>query len=110
MLLRTAVDAGVPLLTTNLVVAETQRLLLFRVGARAAKRALDVFDRSTHLTSRFATADDHAEARGWIERLSDSSITYTDAVSFSAMAASLSRGFVGFDRDFDTAGFVRWQP
>lgn len=90
--------------------AETQRLLLFRVGIAAASRALDVFDSSSQLTIHFATAADHGSARGWIARLSDLTLTYTDAVSFAAMESLRCRGFIGFDRDFDAAGFVRWQP
>ncbi|MFN2426930.1 MAG: type II toxin-antitoxin system VapC family toxin [Candidatus Binatia bacterium] len=109
-LMRAAVDGRTTLLTTNLVVAETQRLLLFRVGTAAASRALDVFDRSRHLTIHFSTPADHSAARQWIARLADLRLTYTDAVSFAAMQSFDCRGFVGFDRDFDAAGFVRWQP
>lgn len=109
-LVRAAAAGRVALATTNLVVAETQRLLLFRVGIRAAGRALDVIDSSEHVTIHFATAADHSAARGWIGKLKDSRITYTDAVSFASMEFLGCRGFVGFDRDFDTAGFLRWQP
>jgi len=109
-LMRAAVEGRAPLLTTNLVVAQTQRLLLFRVGIAAATRALDVFDRSTHLSIHFATAADHEAAREWIARLADLKLTYTDAASFAAMQSFRCRGFIGFDRDFDAAGFVRWQP
>jgi predicted nucleic acid-binding protein len=110
MLMRAAVDGRAALLTTNLVLAETHRLLLFRVGIAAAKRALDVFDRSAHLTIHFSTAADHGAARDWMARLADLRLTYTDAVSFAAMQGFGCRGFIGFDRDFDAAGFARWQP
>ena len=108
-LLRLAIRRRIPLITTNLVVAETHRLTLFRVGLEPALRALDRIDASPAITVHFATADDHEQGRRWLERLSPRPITYTDAVSFAVMTAEKCTHALGFDRDFTAAGFDLWQ-
>ena len=108
-MIRAAVERSLPLLTTNLVIAETHRLLLFRAGVAAAARMLDVLERTPHLSTRFATAADHTGARRWIAGKEGRKITLTDAVSFAVMTEVKSRGFIGFDGDFDAAGFARFQ-
>src|SRR5205085_12130870 len=86
-LFREALSRRIPLLTTNLVVAETHRLTLFRAGLQPALRGLDRMDASNSVALHFATADDHVAARRWLERLAPRPVTYTDAVSFAAMEA-----------------------
>ena len=54
-------------------------------------------------------ADAHGSARGWIERLAPHPITYTDAVSFAVMQALDCRHVLGFDQDFEVAGFELWR-
>lgn len=105
-----AAAAGIPLVTTNLVVAETHRLLLFRAGIAAAAAVLDALDRTSKLRIHHAGEADHASARAWIGQMDDQKISYADAVSFSVMTGLSCRGFLGFDRDFDAAGWNRWQP
>jgi predicted nucleic acid-binding protein len=107
-LFREALQRPIRLVTTNLVLAETHRLTLFRAGAAAALRALDRLDASERVTIHFTTADDHAAARRWLERLAPRPITYTDAVSFAVMEALACRHVLGFDRDFAAAGFLLW--
>ena len=107
-LFREAIARRIPLVTTNLVVAETHRLTLFRAGLQAASRALERFDASPALTVHFATAEDHARARGWMDRLAPRPITYTDATSFAVMEALRCMHVLAFDDDFVAAGFVRW--
>jgi predicted nucleic acid-binding protein len=108
-LFREAVDGRIPLLTTNLVVAETHRLTLFRAGPAPVLRALDRLDASPSATIHFATAEDHAAARGWLDRLAPRPLTYTDAVSFAVMAASRCDHVLSFDQDFAAAGFTLWR-
>jgi len=108
-LLRTAVEAGVKLTTTNLVVAEVHRLVLHRFGIRAARSILDRLEASERLTIDFATPDDHRTAREWLARFADQPITYTDAVSFAVMRARRCRAALTFDRHFEIAGFERWR-
>lgn len=106
---REAVRRRVPLLTTNLVLAEVHRLTLFRFGARPAWRALERIEASPRVSIRFASHEDHAAARRWLERLAPHPVTYTDAVSFAVMEATGCRHVLGFDSDFEVAGFALWR-
>ena len=105
-----AVRRRIRLLTTNLVIAETYRLTMFRVGVEPALRGLHHVDTSELVSVHFANAEDHAAARRWLERLAPMPVTYTDAVSFAVMEASSCRHVLGFDRDFAAAGFELWHP
>jgi predicted nucleic acid-binding protein len=107
-LFREALARRIALVTTNLVIAESHRLTLFRAGIQPALRALDRIDASPSVTVHFATADDHAAARRWLERLAPRPITYTDAVSFATMEATGCGHVLGFDEDFAAAGFTLW--
>ncbi|MGH7266358.1 MAG: type II toxin-antitoxin system VapC family toxin, partial [Candidatus Rokuibacteriota bacterium] len=104
-LFREAVQAGIRLVTTNLVLAEVHRLTLFRVGIEAASRALDRIDASPSVTVHFAAAEDHAAARRWLERLAPRPVTYADAVSFAVIETTGCTHVLGFDSDFEAAGF-----
>src|SRR3989442_10976265 len=68
-LFREALLRRIPLVTTNLILAETYRLILFRSGVAAAFRALQRIDSSNSVVMHFASADDHPAARRWLERL-----------------------------------------
>jgi len=99
----------VPLITTNLVIAETHRLTLFRAGIDPARRALDLLDASPSVTIRVPGVAEHRAARQWLTRLAPRPVTYTDAVSFAVMEQSRCRRVLGFDHDFIAAGFTLWQ-
>jgi predicted nucleic acid-binding protein len=105
---RAAVERRIPLVTTNLVLAEIHRLTLFRAGREPALRALELIDKSTSVTVHFATDDDHKAGCEWIRRLSRP-VTYTDAVSFAVIAARGCTHVLGFDEDFAAAGFELWR-
>ncbi len=96
-------------MTTNLVIAETHRLTLFRAGIQPALRALERIDASERVTIHFPTSGEHAAARGWLERMAPRPVTYTDAVSFAVMEAIVCRQVLGFDQDFAAAGFTLWR-
>jgi predicted nucleic acid-binding protein len=108
-LFREALGRRLPLVTTQLILAEVHRLTLFRVGVHAALRGLDRIDASPSVPIHFAGADDHRVARGWLERLAPRPITYTDAVSFAVMEATRCRHVLGFDQDFVAAGYSLWR-
>jgi predicted nucleic acid-binding protein len=108
-LFRVALARHIPLITTNLIVAETHRLTLFRAGAQPARRFLELIDASPGLTIHFPTAEHHASARRWLERLGPRPVTYTDAVSFAVMEATGCGHVLGFDQDFAAAGFILWR-
>lgn len=97
------------LVTSNLVLAEVHRLLLFRAGIRAAATTLDKITTSTSVGVIYVDEDHHRSARAWIEKLDDQVISLTDAVSFSVMQSLKCRTALSFDRDFWTAGFDRFQ-
>lgn len=109
-LLREAVRRKVALFTTNLIVAEVHRLLLYRSGSHTAAVALDRIDRSPLTEIVFPTAAHHDAARAWLAKLADQRITYTDAVSFAVMDAARCRSAMAYDRHFATAGFGLWRP
>lgn len=108
-LFRKAIDAGIRLVTTNLVLAEVHRLTLHRVGVAAAARLLDRIGASQACQVSCAMAEDHSAACAWLERLRPHPVTYTDAVSFAVMQRTGIRQVLGFDRDFAVAGFELWQ-
>jgi predicted nucleic acid-binding protein len=105
---REAARAKTRLLTTNLVLAEVHRFLLFRAGIRAAAATLERIEASELVAIEYATARHHAVALGWLRKLSDHVITYTDAVSFAVVAATHCQAVIGFDRDFVVAGLRLW--
>ncbi len=107
-MLRSAAGARVRLLTTNLVLAEVHRLLLFRAGIAAALAAVDRIAGSDLVTIAYPDADSHRAARTWLTRLGDQVITYTDAISFAVMEAVGCRRVITFDSDFWIAGFEPW--
>ncbi|MGH7338355.1 MAG: type II toxin-antitoxin system VapC family toxin [Myxococcota bacterium] len=108
-LFRAALERGIGLVTTNLVIAEAHRLTLYRAGFAPALRAVERIDASPSVTIHFPGADEHAAARRWLERLAPRPITYTDAVSFAVMEAIACRHVLGFDQDFAAAGFTLWE-
>jgi len=105
---RAATARRIRLVTTNLVLAETHRLLLHQAGIRPAAGALDRFEASPLLTIVFAGAEHHRAGRAWLERLADQHVSYTDAVSFAVMDATRCSGAMSFDHDFLLAGFSLW--
>ena len=108
-LFREAIADRIPLITTNLIVAETHRLTLFRAGVQPAMRALERMDASRSLTIQFPTVADHVTARRWLERLAPRPTTYTDAVSFAIIEKTGCDAVLGFDEDFAAAGFSLWR-
>ncbi len=107
-LIREALRRKVPLLTTDLVVAEVHRLLLHRAGIRPALAALEVIDQSPSVSVQFVTAAIHGEARAWLARLDDQVISYADAASFAVMKARRCKVALSFDHDFVVAGYSLW--
>ena len=106
---RAIVRRRIPLLTTNLVLAEVHRLLLFRAGIEPAIAALQRVGSLGQLEIEFASASHHASALEWMRRFTDQPFRYADAVSFAVMCARNCRRFIGFDRHFAVAGYERFE-
>jgi predicted nucleic acid-binding protein len=104
-----AVAQRVALITTNLVVAEVHRFLLFRAGPAAARKALERIDASRRLKTIFVGRDHHRAAKAWLARFADQEFTYTDAVSFAVMDSERCPVAIAFDEDFSIAGFSLWR-
>ena len=107
---RRAVERRMTILTTNLVLAEVHRLLLFRAGVRAALAAIDRIEASPLVRLEFPETSHHRSARAWLEKLSGHNISYADAVSMAVMDSSQCNQVATFDQGFVIAGFelVRW--
>jgi predicted nucleic acid-binding protein len=106
---RAAASRRSRLLTTDLVLAEVHRFFLFRAGIRPALHALRRIDASALVGVIFTVESHHRTALGWIEKLGDQQISYTDAVSFAVMDEAGCRAVLSFDHDFVLAGFVPWR-
>ena len=109
-MVRAAASRRLPLLTTNLVLAEVHRWLLFHAGVAPAAAALASIDATSLARVEWTTAAHHGAARDWLAKLSDQRITYTDAVSFAVMTAAGCAAVMTFDHDFVIAGFTPWRP
>jgi uncharacterized protein len=109
-LIREAMARSVSLTTTNLVLAEVHRLILHRVGVKAAALALDRIESSKQVSIVFATDAHHAAARARLAKMGDHRVTYADAVGFAVIEDLRCIGFLSFDSDFLLAGFRPWIP
>lgn len=103
--LHDAVRAGVRLVTTNLVVAETHALLLHHAGRQVALTfARTVIEPPTVLV--WSTAELERRAlEDWIARYNDQDFSLADAVSFSVMKSRGISQALTLDRHFAAAGF-----
>lgn len=95
----------VKLVTSQLVLAEVHRALLFRTGNAFAADALAKIDASSMTVVEYTTSKHHRAALEWLRELDDQEISYADAVSFAIMSATDCGVVLGFDHDFVVAGF-----
>lgn len=103
--LRSQVARGIRVVTTNLVVAETQALLMRRVGIGVARTFAKTVRLSPNVVE-YATPERESEAiTGWLEKYSDQDFSLTDAVSFVVMRESGIEEALALDSHFVTAGF-----
>jgi predicted nucleic acid-binding protein len=104
--LRQQVAAGVRVVTTNLVIAESQALLMRRVGREVA---LTFAQRVRQPPSLVITSSEALEAQAieqWLARFTDQSFSLCDAVSFAVMSGRRIEEALTLDRHFAAAGFV----
>lgn len=102
------IEAGAELVTTNLVVAEMQILLMRFRGPDEGLRFLDsVYQDPTHHVV-FATRElERAAVDQWIRRYRDQRLSIADAVSFEVMRSRRIRQVLALDEHFELAGFER---
>jgi predicted nucleic acid-binding protein len=71
-------------------------------------RALAAITPTRSLSIEFATARHDQDARRWLMRFAGRAISDTGATSVAVMAAAGCDTALGFDRDFEVAGFRLW--
>jgi predicted nucleic acid-binding protein len=99
-------ETGVSLVTTNLVVAEMQILLVRFRGVDEGLRFLDVLYQDPGHEVVFADRElERAAVDGWLRRFRDQRLSLADAVSFEVMRSRHIRHALALDERFALAGF-----
>ena len=97
---------AMPLVTTNLVIAEAY-IILRRAGGHApATLFLRSVRQTTRLRKVFSDYELETIAENILGRYTDQDFSFTDAVSFAAMRQSKIEEAFAFDHHFQTAGFI----
>lgn len=94
-----------PLVTTNLVVAESYALIRQRGGHPAAMTFLRALRASPRLERLTSDTDVELAAEGLLRQFADQDFSYVDAVSFVVMRRRRIEAAFAFDRHFRTAGY-----
>lgn len=95
------------LVTTNLVIAESQ-ITIRRAGGFAASRALlDSLRLSSRLERVYSTAALELEAEKVLRQFSDHELSLADAVSFVLMRQRKITEAFTYDKHFSMAGFIQ---
>ncbi len=103
--LRERIAAGARIVTTNVVVAETQALLLRRADRAVALAFLDAVHQPPNRVEYASPARVEAATDQWLRRYPDQRFSLTDAISFVVMEELGIREALTLDRHFATAGF-----
>ncbi len=102
------IEDGVPLVTTNLVVAEMQTLLTrFRGGAESVRFLDSLYQDPTHTVVFVDRTLERAAVDRWLRRFRDKRLSLADAVSFEVMRLRKLRYALALDEHFAMAGFER---
>ena len=103
---RTWIEGGAQLVTTNLVVAEMQILLMRFRGADEGLRFLDSVHQDPTHEVVFVDRDlERGAVDGWLRRFRDQRLSLADAVSFEVMRSRRIRQALALDARFEVAGF-----
>jgi predicted nucleic acid-binding protein len=96
-----------PLLTTNLVIAESYVMIQRTSGIRASLRFLESIRVSPLLLKIYSDALLELQAENILRQYSDQDFSLADAVSFAVMRQLSIHEAFAFDHHFETVGFVR---
>jgi predicted nucleic acid-binding protein len=100
------IEAGDELVTTNLVIAEMQILLMRFRGPDEGLRFIDsVYQDPTHHVVFVDRELERAAVDQWLRRYRDKRLSLADAVSFEVMRARRIRRALTLDDHFTLAGF-----
>jgi len=103
--LRQQIDAGVRMVTTNLVLAESHVLILRRLGRRAALKFVEAVREPPNVIVYSGHDLEQRSQQEWLHRCRDHGFSLTDAVSFAVMTERSMEVALALDRHFQTAGF-----
>lgn len=104
--LRERITSGWILVTTNLVLAESQALIMRRIGKETALSFLLEVRAAPNVVEYSTPEREERAERDWLARYSDQSFSLTDAVSFTVMEERGIGEVLALDQHFVTAGFV----
>jgi len=100
------IEGGTQLVTTNLVVAEMQILLMRFRGADEGLRFMDsLYKDPSHEVVFVDRALERTAVDHWLRRYRDHPLTLADAVSFEVMRSRRIRQALALDEHFELAGF-----
>ena len=103
---RECIEGGTQLVTTNLVVAEMQILLMRFRGPPEGVRFIDSLHQdATHDVVFVDRSLERRAVDGWLRRFRDQSISLADAVSFEVMRERRIRTALALDEHFELAGY-----
>ena len=100
------IEGGDDLVTTNLVVAEMQILLMRFRGAEEGLRFIDSLYKDPAHEVVFVDRDlERTAVDHWLRRYRDHPLSLADAVSFEVMRSRRIRHALALDEHFELAGF-----
>ena len=103
---RAWIEGGDDLVTTNLVVAEMQILLMRFRGADEGPRFMDsLYKDPSHEVVFVDRALERTAVDHWLRRYRDHPLSLADAVSFEVMRSRGIRQALALDEHFELAGF-----
>ncbi len=105
--LRVRILAGVRVVTTNLVVAETHALLLRRAGIGAALAFVRRVRLPPNVVVESTTALEDDAVDSWLAPYNDQPFSLTDAVGFAVMSERGISEALALDHHFSVAGFTQ---
>jgi predicted nucleic acid-binding protein len=104
--LRSRVQRGARVVTTNLIVAETHALLLRRTSPKVALRFVREVRRSPNIVISSSPDYEEIAVTDWLDKFDDQDFSFTDAVSFAVMSDRGIRDALALDHHFAVAGFA----
>ena len=101
------IEGSVPLVTTNLVVAEMHILISRFRGAADGLRFLDsLYQDAAHEVVFVDRQLERAAVERWLRKYQDQRLSMADAVSFEVMRVRHIREALALDSHFEMAGFA----
>lgn len=104
--LRSRVQKGSRVVTTNLVIAETHALLLRRTNRKVALNFVREVRRSPNIVISSSPDYEETAITDWLDKFDDQDFSFTDAVSFAVMSDRGIREALAVDHHFTVAGFT----